>query len=126
TRRGRPSSFLSEPRSRNHPPFVGTEHSLDQALRPALEDSPKMPSSSPAQLRADNAALVRTLASAQAKIRYLKAALALMIGLVAGLVAYLVVGSLDASPLTALGSSATSFVVATGFVFTLQEKMGRA
>ncbi|MGW9238823.1 hypothetical protein ACWGRL_08860, partial [[Kitasatospora] papulosa] len=123
---GRPSSFLSEPRSRNHPPFVGTEHSLDQALRPPLEDSPKMPSSSPAQLRAENAALVRTLASAQAKIRYLKAALALMIGLVAGLVAYLVVGSLGASPLAALGSSATSFVVATGFVFTLQEKMGRA
>ncbi|MBD2831257.1 hypothetical protein ID871_05955 [Streptomyces pratensis] len=49
-----------------------------------------------------------------------------MIGLVAGLVAYLVVGSLGASPLAALGSSATSFVVATGFVFTLQEKMGRA
>ncbi|MEU9060709.1 hypothetical protein AB0D13_18120 [Streptomyces sp. NPDC048430] len=81
--------------------------------------------SSPAQLRADNAALVRALESAQARVRYLKAALAVMTGLVAALVAYLVVGNLDASPLTVLGSSATSFVVATGFVFTLQEKMGR-
>ena len=49
-----------------------------------------------------------------------------MTGLIASLVAHLVAGHLGASPLAAVGSGASAFIVATGFVFTVQEKVGQA
>ncbi|MFF9819611.1 hypothetical protein [Streptomyces sp. NPDC014006] len=48
-----------------------------------------------------------------------------MAGTIAALVAYIVVDHLGASPLTAVGSSGSTFVVAAGFVFTVQDKLRR-
>ncbi|MEV5282955.1 hypothetical protein [Streptomyces sp. NPDC052811] len=80
----------------------------------------------PAQLRTENQALTQDLARATTKINYLKIALAVMTGVIASLITYLVVGNLNATPLITIGSSASTFIVTTGFVFTIQEKIARS
>ncbi|WP_330237563.1 hypothetical protein [Streptomyces sp. NBC_00525] len=80
----------------------------------------------PAQLRVQNQALTRDLKRATTKIKYLKIALALMTGVIAALVTYLVVRGLDATPLLSVGWSASAFIVTTGFVFTVQEKIAHS
>ncbi|MEV7405803.1 hypothetical protein AB0N93_36195 [Streptomyces sp. NPDC091267] len=80
----------------------------------------------PAQLRIQNQELTKDLERATTKIKYLKIALAVMTGVIASLVTYLIVHSLDATPLLSVGWSASTFVVTTGFVFTIQEKIARS
>ncbi|WP_369211116.1 hypothetical protein [Streptomyces flavofungini] len=75
------------------------------------------------QLRDESQALAQALDRAATSIRYLKVALAVMTGTIAALVGYLVVDRLGGSPLTSIGSGCTSFVVVTGLVFTVQEKL---
>ncbi|MFD4612715.1 hypothetical protein ACFWOT_32495 [Streptomyces sp. NPDC058440] len=75
------------------------------------------------QLRAENQALTQALDRATTTIRYLKVALAVMTGTIAALVAYLVVEHLGSSPLATIGSASTAFIVVTGLVFTVQEKL---
>ncbi|MFD7935319.1 hypothetical protein ACFV4T_12435 [Streptomyces sp. NPDC059755] len=78
------------------------------------------------QLRTENQALTQALEKANSAIRYMKVALAVMTGIIASLVTDLVVDHLGASPLATIGYSGSTFIVVTGFVFTIQEKIRRS
>ncbi|WLQ69390.1 hypothetical protein [Streptomyces glycanivorans] len=80
----------------------------------------------PAQLRTQNQTLTQDLERATTKIKYLKIALAVMTGIIASLITYLIVGNLNATPLLSVGWSASAFIVTTGFVFTIQEKISHS
>ncbi|MFC8360831.1 hypothetical protein ACFUIY_13265 [Streptomyces griseorubiginosus] len=77
------------------------------------------------QLRTENQALSQALDRANTTIRYMKVALAVLTGTIAAFVAHLVVDALGGSPLASVGAGSSAFVVVTGLVFTIQEKIKR-
>lgn len=72
------------------------------------------------QFQADNRALTEKLDRANVKITYLKVAVSLMTGVIAFFVGFLVVQTLAADALAALGAGGLCFATITGLSFTIQ------